>query len=109
MEAGHRVWLVSGNTPRVLDFKARLLGVDDRVPRLGSLPNLDRVGLIRKALEGCAGPHLYVGDRPHDRDAAAQAGVPFLAVGEAVPGDHPSLSEVAEADQLVGAVERLLR
>lgn len=109
VEAGHRVWLVSGNTPRVLDFKARLLGVDDRVPRLGSLPHLDRVGLIRKALEGCAGPHLYVGDRPHDRDAAARAGVPFLAVGEAVPKNHPCLSEVAEADQLVGAVERLLR
>jgi len=108
VEAGHRVWLVSGNTPRVLDFKARLLGVDARVPRLGSLPHLDRVGLIRKALEGCAGPHLYVGDRPHDRDAAAKAGVPFLAVGEAVPGDHPRLSEIAEADQLVGAVERLL-
>ncbi len=108
VEAGHRVWLVSGNTPRVLDFKARLLGVDDRVPRLGSLPHLDRVGLIRKALEGCTGPHLYVGDRPHDRDAAAKAGVPFLAVGEAVPGDHPRLSEIAEADQLVGAVERLL-
>ena len=109
VEAGHRVWLVSGNTPRVLEFKAHLLGVDARVPRLGSLPHLDRVGLIRKALDGCAGPHLYVGDRPHDRDAAARAGVPFLAVCEAVPGDHPSLSEVAEADQLVGAVERLLR
>ncbi len=109
VEAGHRVWLVSGNPPRVLDFKARILGVDTRVPRLGSLPHLDRVGLIRKALLECPGPHLYVGDRPHDRDAAAQAGVPFLAVGAAVPGDHPMLSTEAEAEQLVGAVERLLR
>ena len=62
-DAGHRVWLVSGNTPSVLDFKARTLGVDPRIPRLGSLPRLDRAGLIRKALEGCPGPHLYVGDR----------------------------------------------
>src|SRR5512145_3250345 len=36
VEAGHRVWLVSGNTPRVLEFKAHVLGVDGRVPRLGS-------------------------------------------------------------------------
>lgn len=108
VEAGHRVWLVSGNTPRVLEFKAHVLGVDVRVPRLGSLPHLDRVGLIRKALEGCAGPHLYVGDRPHDRDAARKAGVPFLAVGEAVPGDHPQLSEAAEAEHLVETVESML-
>lgn len=109
VEAGHRVWLVSGNTPRVLEFKAHVLGVDARVPRLGSLPHLDRVGLIRKALDGCAGPHLYVGDRPHDRDAAQRAGVPFLAVGEAVPGDHPRLSETAEAEHLVETVEGMLR
>lgn len=109
VEAGHRVWLVSGNTPRVLEFKAHVLGVDARVPRLGSLPHLDRVGLIRRALDGCAGPHLYVGDRPHDRDAAQRAGVPFLAVGEAVPGDHPRLSETAEAEHLVEAVEGMLR
>jgi hypothetical protein len=49
-----------------------------------------------------------VGDRPHDRDAAAQAGVPFLAVGDAVPGEHPILSTEAEAEQLVLAVARLL-
>jgi len=109
VEAGHRVWLVSGNTPRVLEFKAHMLGVDARVPRLGSLPHLDRVGLIRTALEGCAGPHLYVGDRPHDRDAAQRAGVPFLAVGGAVPGDHPRLSETAEAEHLVETVEGMLR
>lgn len=109
VDAGHRVWLVSGNTPQVLEFKARMLGVDARVPRLGSLPHLDRVGLIRLALDGCPGPHLYVGDRPHDRDAAARAGVPFLAVGEAAPGDHPILNAEAEAEQLVRAVARILR
>lgn len=108
VDAGHRVWLVSGNTPKVLDFKANALGVDTRVPRLGSLPHLNRAGLILQALEGCAGPHLYVGDRPHDRDAAAEAGVPFLGVGEAVPGEHPILSAEAEAEHLVMAVERLL-
>ena len=108
VEAGHKVWLVSGNTSSVLDFKARALGVDSRIPRLGSLPHLDRAGLIRKALEGCPGPHLYVGDRPHDRDAALSAGVPFLGVGEAVPGEHPILSAQAEAEHLMRVVERIL-
>ena len=101
----HRVWLVSGNTPSVLDFKAGLLGVDPRIPRLGSLLGLDRAGLIRKALQGCSGPHLYVGDRPHDRLAAESAGVPFLGVGSLVPGDHPILDPAAEAEHLVRAVE----
>ena len=108
-DAGHRVWLVSGNTPSVLAFKARVLGVDPRIPRLGSLPRLDRTGLIRKALEGCPGPHLYVGDRPDDRLAAEAAGVPFLGVGPLVPGDHPVLDPAAEAEHLVRAVEAILR
>jgi hypothetical protein len=108
VEAGHRVWLVSGNTPSVLNFKARVLGVNLRIPRLGSLPHLDRAGLIRKALDGCPGPHLYVGDRPHDRDAALAAGVPFLGVGEAVPGEHPILSAKVEAEQLVRVVNKIL-
>jgi len=104
----HRVWLVSGNTPSVLDFKAGLLGVAPGIPRLGSLPHLDRAGLIRRALLDCPGPHLYVGDRPHDRLAAEQAGVPFLGVGGLVPGDHPILDSAAEAEHLVRAVEALL-
>ncbi len=108
LDAGHRVCLVSGNTPSVLDFKAQALGVDDRIPRLGSLPRLDRAGLIRKALEGCPGPHLYVGDRPHDREAASSAGVPFLGIGSAVPGEHPLLDPDAEAEHLVLLVERIL-
>ena len=108
VDAGHSVWLVSGNAPRVLDFKASLLGVDPRIPRLGSLPGLDRAGLIRKAMAGCAGPHLYVGDRPHDRQAADAAGVRFLGVGSLVPGDHPVLSPEAQASHLVKAVEALL-
>jgi len=97
VDAGRPVWLVSGNAPAVLAFKARLLGVDPRIPQLGSLPGLDRAGLIRRAMAGCAGPHLYVGDRPHDRHAAAQAGVPFLGVGDLVPGDHPVLPPEAQA------------
>lgn len=109
LERGHRVWLVSGNAPSVLAFKAHRLGVDPRIPMLGSLPHLDRVGLIRKALDGCPGPHLYVGDRPHDRLAAAAAGVPFLGVGDLVPGDHPILSPQAEAEHLMAAVDDLLR
>jgi phosphoglycolate phosphatase-like HAD superfamily hydrolase len=104
----HRVWLVSGNAPALLAFKAEALGVDSAIPRLGSLPHLDRAGLIRRALEGCPGPHLYVGDRPHDLAAARAAGVPFLGIGGAVPGDHPALDAGAEAEHLVRAVEALL-
>jgi phosphoglycolate phosphatase-like HAD superfamily hydrolase len=108
VDAGRPVWLVSGNAPRVLDFKAALLGVDARIPRLGSVPRLDRAGLIRRAMEGCPGPHLYVGDRPHDRHAAELAGVPFLGVGDMVPGAHPILPPHAEAVHLLRAVEALL-
>lgn len=108
VEAGHKVWLVSGNAPALLDFKARMLGVDPRIPRLGSLPHLDRAGLIQTALQGCPGPHLYVGDRPHDRSAAERAGVPFLGVGDRVPGPHPNLPPEAEAAHLLAAVTALL-
>lgn len=108
LAARHRVWLVSGNAPALLAFKASALGVDPAIPLLGSLPHHDRADLIRRALEGCSGPHLYVGDRPHDLAAAREAGVPFLAIGAAVPGDHPVLEAEAEADHLVRTVELLL-
>ena len=105
---GHPVYLVSGNAPSVLDFKSGRLGIDARIPRLGSLPHHSRSMLIRRALASCPGPHLYVGDRPHDRAAAEEAGVPFLGIGEQVPGDHPLLDTQAEARCLVEAVEGLL-
>ena len=108
LDRGHELWLVSGNTPKVLGFKAEALKLDPRIHRLGSLPHHDRAGLIRFALERGSAPDLYAGDRPHDRDAAAQAGVPFLAVGDAVPGPHPVLPPHAEARALVEAVEKLL-
>lgn len=109
LEQGHDVWLVSGNTPSVLAFKAETLGVDARIRRQGSLLGLDRTGLILRVMESTSLPHLYVGDRPHDRDAAEAAGVPFLGVGEAVPGDHPVLDVSAEAEHLVEAVRRILK
>ncbi|HNX95596.1 MAG TPA: HAD hydrolase-like protein [Holophaga sp.] len=108
LDKGHRLQLVSGNTPGVLEFKAKALGLDPRVRLLGSLPHLDRASLILRALEDGPGPHLYVGDRPHDHAAAMAAGLPFLGVGDAVPGDHPILSVDAEAEHLVQAVEALL-
>ena len=107
-ERGHPVWLVSGNVPPVLDFKSGALRIDERIRRLGSLPGCSRADLIRMAIQADAGPHLYVGDRPHDREAAAEAGVPFLGIGDAVPGDHPILSIEAEAMHLVEAVEALV-
>ncbi len=109
LDEGHRVWLVSGNAPRVLTFKARALRVDARVFEMGSLPGCNRAALIRRTFNGCAGPHLYVGDRPHDREAAASISIPFLGIGDAVPGDHPQLSPQAEADHLVEAVQALLK
>ena len=108
LDRGHDLWLVSGNTPGVLAFKAEALRLDPRLQQLGSLPRHDRAGLIRHALERGPAPDLYVGDRPHDREAAEAAGVPFLAVGDAVPGGHPVLAPHAEAAALVDAVERLL-
>lgn len=105
----HPVWLVSGNAPDLLAFKADTLGIDPAIPRLGSLPRHDRTDLLRRALDGCPGPHLYVGDRPHDLAAARVAGLPFLGVGEAVPGDHPSLPTDAGPDQVVRAVAALMR
>ncbi len=106
---GHRVWIVSGNTPSTLAFKTQALGIAPHIPLLGSLPGHDRAALIQRALRDCAGPHLYVGDRPHDREAAIKAGVPFLGIGEAVPGDHPVLSAEAEAEHLVEAVQAIIQ
>ena len=100
----HPVWVVSGNAPGLLAFKTAALGVDPRIPQLGSLPRHDRPGLLRRALEGCPGPHLYLGDRPHDRAAAEAAGIPFLGVGSQVPGPHPVLPEDASADAVAAAV-----
>ena len=104
----HRVCLVSGNAPALLAFKAEALGIDPAIPRLGSLPRHGRADLLRRAVAEGPGPHLYVGDRPHDLAAARVAGVPFLAIGDAVPGPHPALETAAEADHLVRAVEALL-
>lgn len=108
VDHGYQVRLVSGNSSRVLDFKAQALGVDRRIPRIGSLPFLDRAGLINQANHGHHGPHLYVGDRPHDRAAADKAGIPFLGVGEYVPGDHPLLDVYAPPEALVKAVQSLI-
>jgi phosphoglycolate phosphatase-like HAD superfamily hydrolase len=104
----HPVALVSGNAPALLRFKAAALGIDPAIPRVGSLPGHGRADLLRRALAEGPGPHLYVGDRPHDLAAACEAGVPFLAVGEACPGAHPVLPADAGADQVVRVVEAIL-
>lgn len=105
----HPVWLVSGNAPGLLAFKAETLGIAPTITRLGSLPRHDRADLLRRALQGCPGPHLYVGDRPHDLAAARAVGLPFLGVGGAVPGDHPSLPIDAATEQVVESVAALMR
>lgn len=108
LAARRQVWLVSGNAPELLAFKAEVLGIDPAIPRLGSLPRLDRAGLLKQALKGCPGPHLYVGDRPHDLAAAQAAGLPFVGIGESVPGEHLNLTPDAEAEHLIEAVEATL-
>jgi phosphoglycolate phosphatase-like HAD superfamily hydrolase len=49
-----------------------------------------------------------VGDRPHDLAAARAAGLPFLGIGAAVPGEHQNLAVDAAAEHLVAAVEAAL-
>ena len=108
LAARRHVWLVSGNAPELLAFKAETLGIDPAIPRLGSLPRHDRTGLLKRALRDAQGPHLYVGDRPHDLAAARAAGLPFVGIGEAVPGDHLNLAPDAEAEHLIAAIEATL-
>jgi phosphoglycolate phosphatase-like HAD superfamily hydrolase len=108
LAATRQVWIVSGNAPGLLAFKAEVLGIDAAIPRLGSLPRHDRKDLLKRALRDCPGPHLYVGDRPHDLAAALAVGLPFLGIGEAVPGSHRNLPSDAEAEHLISAVEATL-
>ncbi len=101
----HPVWLVSGNAPELLAFKAERLGIHPAIPRLGSLPRHDRTDLLVHARTTGPGPHLYLGDRPHDLAAAQAAGLPFLGIGEAVPGDHVSLPVDIAPEPLLAAIQ----
>jgi phosphoglycolate phosphatase-like HAD superfamily hydrolase len=49
-----------------------------------------------------------VGDRPHDLAAAQAAGLPFLGIGDQVPGGHLNLAPDAAAEHLIAAVEATL-
>ncbi len=109
LAALHQVWIVSGNAPELLSFKADFLGIPTTIPRLGSLPRHDRTGLLKRALGGGPGPHLYVGDRPHDLAAARALGLPFVGIGGEVPGEHRSLPSDTAAEHLISAVEAALR
>lgn len=104
----HHVWVVSGNAPALLAFKASALGIAPEIIRLGSLPHMDRAGLLKQALRAGPGPHLYVGDRPHDLAAARAAGMPFMGVGSRVPGDHPGLDTDAPAATVVALATALV-
>jgi phosphoglycolate phosphatase-like HAD superfamily hydrolase len=108
LAATRQVGIVSGNAPGLLLFKAEVLRIDPSIPRLGSLPRHDRKDLLKRALRDCPGPHLYVGDRPHDLAAALAVGLPFVGIGEAVPGSHRNLPADAEAEHLIAAVEAAL-
>ena len=101
LAARHQVWLVSGNAPALLAFKAEVLGIRPDIRRLGSLPGLSRTGLLQQARREAPGPHLYVGDRPHDRAAAQAADMPFIAIGTRVPGSHPTLGTDASAAEMI--------
>jgi phosphoglycolate phosphatase-like HAD superfamily hydrolase len=105
--AGVPTAVVSGNAPRVLDFKLEVLGLGTHVPRIGSLTGQDRTALLRLCMAGCRGPHLYVGDRPHDLEAAVRAGIPFLGVGERVPEAEISVPPEARKEEVLGWIARL--
>ncbi len=108
LASARQVWIVSGNAPELLAFKASVLGIDMAIPRLGSLPRHNRKDLLKRALRGCSGPHLYVGDRPHDLAAAQALGLPFVGIGEEVPGNHRSLPSDTAPEHLIAAVEAAL-
>ncbi len=105
--SGFATAIVSGNAPQVLDFKLRALGVEPSLPRIGSLPGQDRAALLRRGLEGCPGPHLYVGDRPHDLEAARRAGIPFLGVGPRVPEAGAVVAQDASKEEVLAWIRRL--
>jgi phosphoglycolate phosphatase-like HAD superfamily hydrolase len=107
MAQGRPAAVVSGNAPRVLDFKLSRLGLGPALPRIGSLPGKDRAALLAHGLEGCPGPHLYVGDRPHDLEAANKTGIPFLGVGERVPDADVSVSQDATTEEVLHWIGRL--
>jgi len=106
---GVAVALVSGNAPALLAFKARSLGIHGDIPLWGSRPGHSRADLLRLALAGAPGPHLYAGDRPHDLQAARETGLPFLGVGPHVPGDHPILAPESGPGRLQAALGPLIR
>lgn len=106
--SGVPVAVVSGNAPRVLDFKLARLDVDAGLPRLGSLPGLDRTALLARSRAADGGPHLYVGDRPHDLDAAQRNGMPFLGVGARVPEAPIRVSPEADAQEVLAHIQALV-
>lgn len=107
--AGPAPAVVSGNAPRLLDFKLAVLGVDPALPRLGSLPRQDRTGLLAACVEAGPGPNLYLGDKPHDLEAALRAGIPFLAIGDQVPEAPVSLPVAAPEAEVLHWIGRLAR
>ena len=105
--SGVPVAVVSGNAPKILDFKLERLGLRTGVPRIGSLPRRDRSALLAYSIEGCRGPHLYVGDRPHDLEASRRAGVPFLGVGDRVPEADVRVAPDAPREEVLAWIGRL--
>ena len=105
--SGVPVAVVSGNAPKILDFKLELLGLRTGVRRIGSMPRRDRSALLAYSLEGCSGPHLYVGDRPHDLEASRRAGVPFLGVGDRVPEADVCVAPDAPREEVLAWIGRL--
>lgn len=107
--AGVAVAVVSGNAPRVLDFKLERLGLDPTLPRIGSLPGLDRAALLARVREADGGPHLYVGDRPHDLEAARRNRMPFLGVGGRVPEASVCVAPEAGPEEVLARIQALLQ
>jgi phosphoglycolate phosphatase-like HAD superfamily hydrolase len=115
-EAGWTVALATGNWSGAAS--AKLASAAIREPRLGGFADdaHTRVGILTAAISACGADRdskvVYVGDRPWDATAAAEAGIGFVGVGECMANGQDArtsgasvLADLADFSRLLGALE----
>jgi len=121
--AGHRLGIATGNLAVFALFKLADAGIDHALfdgPVAFGDHGRERVQIVRTAFARAgagAGPVVVLGDTVRDRDAAAEAALPFLGVGttglpeSAVvgrPGPAAAwLADLADAGAVLAALDRL--